>query len=625
MGLIISPIPSALGGGGGATTTSTRTAYDVALAGIPFCTAISADTPYLRESADTQKQQFDSGARAGERTLGDWWRRSQVSYHGGAGLKYAEPDGPADPTADVRFWSSKGLDVWTPGQVTRLPDTTQTLTIGSAITGLATAASGGTNYTMVAFGNTLRTWNGASFTDYNWLGTGTILSLCTDGQRYFVVDNTGIYSGPVDGSAVATKIYLNAATRVKLAFVKQRLMAGVANAVYELASTGAALPLPTPKYTHPNSGWTWSDFADGPASILVSGYSGIESAIHEFTLATDGSTPTLVAGQARPLPTGEICYALHAYVGTFLGIGTNKGIRVGQYNIYGSFSYGPLIVETASPVRSITGRDRFLFTTATAFVEGESCLIRVDLGQPIDQAGRFAYATDILCPSAQAGTASWVDVSGTGRLVFTIDSFGLVTEGTGSGSSRPAWLETARIRMATVEPKLFRRLQVRGTFITPGTVSVVVTASDGQTVTAIPPVSSAGDLDELSVIDAAQEWVNLKFLLDGSAAIDFRGFVLKAVTAVKPRRLYQIPLRVSDNEEDRFGNKFGYPGYAYSRVLLLEDLEDSRGEVRLELFTDLGILARQVTIERVSFKQTHQPGQTGAISGIATVTLKTVQ
>jgi hypothetical protein len=623
MALIPTTIPAAIGGGGVAFTATT-VAYDVAIAGVPFCSAVSADSPYIRESSPTQKQQFDSGPRAGERSLGDWWRRSQASFHAGAGLKYAEPDGPEDPIANIRYLASKNLDVWTPGQVTRLPDTTQAVTVGSAMTGLVTATSGGVNFVLVTFGSTLRSWTGAGFTDYNWLGTGTILSLATDGQRYYVADNTGIYSGPVDGSVIATKLWNNAGnTRVKLSWVKQRLMCAQNNVLYELIGVGPALP--AAKYTHPNSGWTWTDFTDGPSAILVSGYSGIESAIFELTLATDGSTPVLVAGQSHPLPTGEVCYSLFAYVGSFLGMGTSRGIRIGQYNIYGTFSYGPLICETASPVKSITGRDRFLYATATGFVDAETCLIRVDLGQPIDQAGRFAYASDLLCPSAQTGVGSWVAVTATNKLVFTVDGYGVVLEGTGPGSVRDAWLDTARIRMATIEPKLFRGLLVRGAFPAPGTVSVVVTASDTEVITAIPPVSSSNDLDELSVIPAAQEWVTLRFLLNGASTIDFRGYVLKAIPATPPRRLYQLPLKVSDNETDRFGVKFGYPGFGVARLLQLEALEDARDEVRLEIFTELGVYARQCIIEQVSYKQVHEPGQTGFLSGIVMVTLKTVQ
>lgn len=623
---IPSAIPSALGGPGSSTSLSSNgISYDVAIGGIPFCSAISGDNPYVRESAPVQKQQFDTGSKAGERSLGDWWRRSQASFHGGAGLKYAEPDGPQDPTTDIRYFNSKNLDVWTPGQVTRLPDTTLIEANGSAITGLATGTLSSTNYVLFTFGSTLRSWNGAAFTNYNWLGTGTILSLAVDGQRYYVADNTGIYSGPIDGSVTGTKLYVNTATRVKLAWVKQRLMAGVNNTVRELDSAAAAAALPAAKYTHPNSGWTWTDFAGGPASIMVSGYSGAESTIQEFVLATDGTTPTLVSGQTHDLPTGEICYSLFAYVGSFLGMGTSKGIRVGQFDANGGFAYGALSVETVNPVRSITGRDHYLYATATGFIETESCLIRLDLGQPLDRAGRFAYAPDLICATAQTANASWVAITATGKLTFSVDGYGPSLEGTGPGSGRSAWLETARIRMGTSESKLFRRIQVRGSFPSPGTVSVTITGGDGQVTVAMPPISSTLDLDDLSGLTAPQEWVSLRFDLNSASTIDFRGYVLKALSAVRPRRLYQLPLSLRDHEKDRNDVAFGYPGLAISRLLQLEALEDARDEVLLELFTSQGALTRLVTIEQVSFRQIHQPGKTGTVAGVVVVTLKTVQ
>lgn len=622
MPTIPSTIPSALVGGGSATLSGYGQAYDVAIAGIPFCSAIDAQSPYVRESAPVQKQQFDSGQKAGERTLSDWWRRSQASFHGGAGLLYAEPDGPADPVNDVRYYASKNLDVWTAGQVQRLPDTTQAVAVGSALSGMVTAYSGTTSYTLLSFGTTLQVWNGATTSNYTWGGAGTILSLATDGQRYYVADNAGIWSGPVDGSVGGAKIWNNATTKVKLAWVKERLMCAQNNILYELVGAGPGLP--GAKYTHPNSGWTWTDFAEGPSAILVSGYSGIHSAIFELTLATDGTTPTLVAGQTRQMPTGEIVYSLGAYVDSFVGIGTNKGLRIGQYSVYGTFQYGPRLFNTTQPIKAMTGREGYLYCSGTQFIDSETCLIRVDLGMPLDQTGRFAYAADLLCPTAQTGAASWMAVDGNGKLQFTVDSYGLVLEGTGPGSSRGAWLQTSRIRMATVEPKLFRRIQVRGSFASPGTVSVTVTGSNGETQVAMPPISSTMDLDELSALTAPLEWLSIRFDLAGSGGIDFRGYVLKAITAVKPRRLYQVPLRLSDSETDRHGNRFGHPGYAMQRLLQLEELEDARDEVQLELFTSDGTLVRQCTIEQVSYRQVHQPGQTGAAAGVVVVTLKTV-
>lgn len=622
MGFVLGPIPSAIGALGTTGYTVSGAAYDVALAGIPFLTAISPETPFVRESSPGQKQQFDAGAEAGERSLTDWWRRSQSSFHGGAGLKYLEPDGPENPVDRTRFFASKNLDVWTPGQVTRLPDTTRVTTIGAAITGLVAGESGATTYVLSASGNTLTSWNGAANTTYTWGGTGTILSLATDGERYYIADNTGIYAGPINGGSSGTLIYNNSSSRVKLAWVKQRLMAGIGRAIYDLTPAGPALPAAV--YTHPTTNWVWTDFADGPTSILASGYIGIDSAIHEITLSTTGATPTLTGGQAIPLPRGEKCLAMDAYVGSFLAIGTSRGLRIGQFDLNGTLSYGPLTVETANGVRCFRGRDRFMFAPVTAFVDGETCLVRVDLGQPTDRAGRFAYATDLLCPAAQITTGSWVALRPDGRLVFAVDNYGIVEEGVGAGSNRDGWLQTARIRMATVEPKLFRRLWVRGEFAAPGTIEATVLGSTGDTATVLPEFSSPLDIDETAVLAAAQEWVQFTFYLRDSGALEFRGYVLKALPATPPRRLYQIPLMCFDFENDRFDNKAGRVGYALERLTALEAVEDSQDEIKLELFSESGTLARQVQITQLSYRQSRQMGQTGSFGGVIIATLKTV-
>lgn len=624
MSLIPSAIPVEVGGSGSGSFVPSDVSFQVAIGGIPFTTAISADNPYIRESVPVEKRQFDSGELSGERSLGDWWRRSQASFHGGAGLKYAEPDGPKNETDPVRFFASRKLDVWTPGQVTPLPDTTQLMAVGSTMSGLATATVGATNYTLVTFSTTLRVHNGTSTTDYTWGGAGTILSLCTDGTNYYVVDSTGIYKGPVDNGSNGVKIYNQTgspSTRVVLAWVKQRLMVAYNAAIYELVAAGLALP--AVKYTHPNASWTWTSFAEGPASIMVSGFAGIESCIQEFTLATDGSSPVLVSGQTTPLPPGEVAYSLHSSTNSFLGIGTSKGLRIGQFDLNATLVLGPLTFTTTAGVLGISSRANYLYAGATAFVDGESCLVRADLGQPTDKAGRFAYASDLVCPTLQTGSNAFVRHRGDGRMVFAVQGYGVILEGVGPGIFGIAWLQTARVRVGTIESKLFRTLWIRGSFPDPSSVAVIATTSDGQTTNPLPTTSSPTDIEEVGLITAPQEWISLKFNFQGSA-VDFRGYVIKALSATRPRRLFQIPLALADEVVDRHNVHFGSPGYGLTRLLQLEAIENGRDEVRFEIFTPTGTLAEQCTIEQLSYRQVHQPGQTGAFGGILIVTLKTV-
>jgi len=101
---------------------NTAEAYDVAIGGLPFFFAISDSRPYLRQTAPFRKDQFDNGSEPGEQSLAGWWLRSQSSFHGGTGIKFYDPS--AGETVAHRFTNSKGVDVWTKGEVTLLKDVT---------------------------------------------------------------------------------------------------------------------------------------------------------------------------------------------------------------------------------------------------------------------------------------------------------------------------------------------------------------------------------------------------------------------------------------------------------------------------------------------------------------------
>ncbi len=65
---ITEPIPYVLSNPANSTTyASTREAYDVAVAGLPFFLMNSDDSPYRRVTAQYRKQQIDQTREAGER------------------------------------------------------------------------------------------------------------------------------------------------------------------------------------------------------------------------------------------------------------------------------------------------------------------------------------------------------------------------------------------------------------------------------------------------------------------------------------------------------------------------------------------------------------------------------
>ena len=72
--------------GGGAAVGVAPADVDLLIDRIPFWLAISAQSPYQRETAPFQREQVDQQPEAGEQSLAGWWLRSQMSFHYGAGL-----------------------------------------------------------------------------------------------------------------------------------------------------------------------------------------------------------------------------------------------------------------------------------------------------------------------------------------------------------------------------------------------------------------------------------------------------------------------------------------------------------------------------------------------------------
>jgi len=121
-------LPGSLGrtAGTGSLYTPSGFGYNYAVGGLPFLSAASTQHPIIRETNPVQKNQFDNQNNPGEQTLSGWWIRSQQSFHGGAGQLYGDPASlnvftSTNAFNQIRFYSSRGVDVWTQGQVTLLP------------------------------------------------------------------------------------------------------------------------------------------------------------------------------------------------------------------------------------------------------------------------------------------------------------------------------------------------------------------------------------------------------------------------------------------------------------------------------------------------------------------------
>jgi hypothetical protein len=223
----------------GATYQNTSNQYDVAVAGLPFFLGPSKEYPYKRETAQYRKQQIDQQKEPGEQTLTGWWLRSQSSFHYGAGIRFEEPVEGA--TVGNRFNKSAGVDVFNIGKVTLLPDVTKLSTTVTA-TPIMVGGTDANGVDVVIWSNdgTLyRTTAAGTTTTLTYGGSGNILALAQDGLNYYAANATGIYKGPLTGATSGTSIFthptaVGTVTNVILGWVKQRLIAGVNNYIYEV-------------------------------------------------------------------------------------------------------------------------------------------------------------------------------------------------------------------------------------------------------------------------------------------------------------------------------------------------------------------------------------------------------
>jgi hypothetical protein len=412
---------------------NTDVAYDVALGGLPFIYAISDARPYTRQTAPFRKDQFDNGAEPGEQSLTGWWLRSQSSFHGGEGIKFYDPS--AGETVTHRYTDSKGVDVWTKGQVTLLKDVTAAhittgdiRTTGRRFQELRSIEWNGTKGVLLKdeYDVDKIDINGTEthFVNYN-IGTDSpVHGICDDGTTAYWITNTAtkktVYKKVLtaDDTTAETKMFdeIGTISNAIMEFVKERIVMCADNKVYEFS--GSATAMPTAVYTHPSTSHIYTSItASGPA-IYVAGYNGIQSTIQKFTLSTAGVMPTLTSAVvAAELPVGEVVHKIYYYLG-YMMIGTNKGIRAAVVSDQdGSINYGPLIVETTQPCYDFAARDRFVWC-ATG-VDGEPGVIRIDLSNEIEPL-RFAYANDIY-KSGVSGryTTACAFINGTDQLAFT--------------------------------------------------------------------------------------------------------------------------------------------------------------------------------------------------------------
>ena len=635
---------------------NTDMSYDVAIGGLPFFYAINDARPYIRQTAPYRKDQFDNGAEPGEQSLTGWWIRSQMSFHSGSGIKFFDP-ATTDENGKYRFADSKGVDVWTKGQVTLLKDVVNTHVTTGAVVG-TDHQHPNQHVRSIQWSNTEGVLlhdeydvdkisaNGTvtHYIDYLTGSAEPVRAICDDGVNAYWITNKvagganklHMYKKPLTGDATNTAdetlMFTATGTVITYAtmeFIKDRIILCVNNSVYELSTSASALP--TPVYTNTNTNYHYTSVAASGPAIYTAGHSGIYSTIQKYTLSTAGVMPTLTSAVvAAEMPAGEIVEKIYYYLG-YMMIGTNQGIRVAEINDQdGSLKYGPLILETSQPVYDFAARDHYVWA-ATGIGALDGGLTRIDLSNELETL-RFAYANDLqVTQTAEHYTTGVAFLGTTNRLTFctahdTTDGAIYLESATTLVPS--GYITTGNIRYGTLEPKNFKRLLGRGDFIY-GSLTLETVDKNGTEYDHITYDSSVSPIEVTTSSPAtAQEYVAYKFLVNRDATDNtkgpvFKGYQAKATIATPRQRVIRFPVYCFDVETDRFNSMIGFEGKALEKIQALEDIEES-GDVLTWQDLTTGE-ARQAVIEQVIFQRATPPDKRfSGFGGVIEITIRTV-
>ena len=593
-----------------ATLQPSDPAWDVYVGPLPFLMAPSDERPYLRESVQPRRERFDSARDPGENSLdSSLWIRSQTSWHLGAGQPYSEPLESEPEVARFRFSRSAGMDPWTPGVLSLLP--AASVVAGTGMRQCIGMASG----LVVARTTTgvLRVVSNGSTTS---LSTKVLSKMALSDDRWWGLTGTHLEWGDLSGATGAGQAALAGGTAIGLAM--ERMWVGAGSALYEV-SIGT-----------PTVGTPFHTFKDGEIADIDSGAGGLYvlvngslSRIYVITARDDGTLN--VPREVAVLPRGEAGTLLYGYLGSFMVIGTSRGVRVADCSTSADLIIGPLTLETASEVRDAVGVGNFMYvTTGSEGIQPDPAvastypgLYRIDLSRPIERgtgnATRYAWATDLCGTSAGLGGES-LSVTYSGAVWFVANDR-LWRESTAKVPM--GWVDSGQVSFSTAERKSWTSIGMDVT----GSGSVDVWADDGngmarvtQTQVKTPLIA---DLAFDTMLHETSGWLEHRILLygDGTAAGSptLQSVALRATPAPRRTRMLRIPLLCFDEDVDRNGSPVGYEGFSLDRLIDLESMESQGALVDLTDLRTNEVL--KVQIERVQYENSSAPSRARANSG----------
>lgn len=620
----------ALGSNIGAIDPGASIDFDYGIAGIGFLSAANDQSPYQRGLANILKDQVNNSEQPGDQSFTNWWLRSQTDWSSGAGTSNMEPI--TDAKVQSSFYSSYGVDVWTPGQVSLLPAMEKQLDF-------TVDATGGSHLLALYNGYYIGVDEEAHFINSSFTATAVtgltsgekVTSLATGNGQVYICTDTSVYS-VTSGSTSATKYFTfpEVDENARAFFAKDRLILTSKGAIWDQAPPESGDPLTTLAYVdalyRKPANHAWVSVVTAPSFILIAGSCQCNSEIYSISLDTTGALPVLGAPTVvAEFPNNEIVTHMGSYLGAYLAIATTLGVRIGTMSANG-ISYG---ARLEAPVASgpFSAYDRFLYYPTTDAGEERTGVVRIDLSN-IDDTSRAAWANDVRVPVSTSGECDGVAISSSGEIVFTNNkSTSIEVYSTSADFEEIGFISTPDVRLGTTEKKYFDGINVQLDPAWQGTVTVTAQTDDGSVGLVGAFTEASGNDVELKVsqVEPASK-IALGFTLKASDDLAYSPIIqswqLRALPAVQRQRLIKVPLLCFDHERDSRGTPYGYEGYAVARWRTLE--ENSRQGWPFT-FQDLHTNETyRVVLESVSFTQTSPPTNASGFGGVVDLTVRVI-
>ena len=458
--------------------------FPVAINGRAYMIDTAANA-FTRQFDARVRDSVDQSAEPGESAINPQglWRRSQSSWHYGAGQKYSDTS-DAEP---FRFNESKGVNVWDKGRLSLLSDTDKVY------------STSGTNLYATTAANLMYGTDGQSVkytTDFVSISTVTgtaasnIFSIASDGYNVFYSYANGDID-QTDAGIGSSSAFITGIEAGKLAYVKGRLMvAGQAADKHKIwnitTAPDSSANNPSPLMTHRNTEFTWVGFAAGQTHIYAAGHAGNISLVYKIEIEADASSLTAPVVAAE-LPQGEIIQEIYGYLG-YIVIGTNTGFRFCSADSAGNLIVGPRI-DIGSAVKAFAGIGQYIYFSWTNYDSTSTGIGRMDISVFIST-NQPAYASDLMATAQgevqaihEFNDKPLFTVSGEG--VFVPDATDLVTSG---------YLTSGVYRWGVPDAKFIPKLDLRCLPLA-GSITMSI-AEDNGTYFDFPAFSTSGAKDK---------------------------------------------------------------------------------------------------------------------------------